>query len=316
MSLSLTPSRAAHIPRSLDNTALDLYMTCPRKYFYAMVLNRRKTGLTKPALAYGSCWHKILETHYKSGGDADLVRVAAITSWQEHDNPEDHRTVERALSSYEQYVARWGEHDKEVQGWGRTVGYPAAPMVEIATELSWPGALHPYTGKIDRIFEHQGLYFVEDHKSSSALGAYYFSQFDPSNQMMGYAWLAQLVSGHPIAGVRINAHGVLKTMSKFERQTVSFSPERLTEWGANLNAWVRRIDKSMAMIEFVTPPPEETLLTAFPHNFNACAGKYGQCVYSDVCTMPARLRNKVLEADFSEFPWNPLDPTGEEDSSV
>src|SRR3972149_11547566 len=105
MSLSLPPSRAAHIPRSLDNTALDLYMTCPRKYFYAMVLNRRKTGLTKPALAYGSCWHKILETHYKSGGDADLVRVAAITSWQEDGNPEDHLMVAGAASSAEQKAA-------------------------------------------------------------------------------------------------------------------------------------------------------------------------------------------------------------------
>lgn len=312
------------LPRPLDNTALEAYMTCPRKFYYGMVLHRRGRGGQSPALAYGTVWHSILEAHYKTGGDVKAVTDAAVANWQPHDNPEDHRTLQRAISEYGQFLAKYGDHDTETRLCGTTVGYPDVPLVENATEVWWEGALHPYTGKIDRIFEHQGLYFVEDHKTTSALGPTYFRQFDPSNQMMGYAWLAQRLSGLPIAGVRINAHAVLKGSSKFERQTIMFSDERLEEWSRNLNVWVGRMADSYDALQ---PPPVEHLvgmmphdppdldtlaLSAFPHNFQACAGKYGQCVYTDVCTYPARMRGRILEAEFEEHPWNPLNPDGDD----
>lgn len=306
--------RSPHIMRAIDNTALTAFMECPRKYLYSMVLNRRRSGATKPALAYGTTWHAILEAHYKTGGDTNAVINAAIASWQVSENPEDHRTLERALREYENYLRAWGDHDVETRTLGKTVGYPDTPVVEQATEVWWPGALHPYAGKIDRIFELQGLFYVEDHKTTSALGPYYFRQFDPSNQMMGYAWLAQKLTGFPIAGVRINAHAVLKTTSKFERQTVMFSQARLAEWAENYNSWIVRINESTAKLQEADDPengdPDLSVLRAFPHNFNACAGKYGQCTYTEVCTMPPNVRHRVLEADFDVDAW---DPTAEEE---
>lgn len=292
-------------------------MKCPRYYLYSMVQNWRRDG-RKPALVYGTTWHKILETHYKTGGDRLLVELAAEASWQDHGNADDHRTLARAMAAYDAYLLRYGSFEKEAENWGATVGYPENPIVEKATELSWQGALHPYTGKIDRIYEHQGLYFVEDHKTSSQLGQYYFSQFDPSNQMMGYAWLAQLLSGLPIAGVRINAHGILKKENKFERRVMMYSPERLEEWGRNLNSWVGRLEESMRRFTENADDTEawqDNLLEAFPHNFNACAAKYGQCQFTDVCTMPSRLRDRVLASEFEQLPWNPL-AAEDEDADV
>jgi hypothetical protein len=299
------------IGRSVDNTSLGMYMECPRKYYYGMVLNYRKSEAagTTPSLGYGTTWHKILEAHYKSGGDQTLVELAAEASWQDHGNPDDHRTLERAKSAYRAYLERWGDHRAEGTAWGRTVGWPENPLVEIVTEVSWPGCLHPYTVKIDRIFEHQGLYYVEDHKTTSGLGPFFFQQFDPSNQMMGYAKVAGLVTGLPIAGVRINAHGILKTQNKFERSTVMYSPERLEEWSRNYNHWINRLEISSRQVALssIKDPEGSMISAAFPRNFNACAAKYGQCQYSGVCTMPARLRARTLEAEFVRNPWNPLE---------
>jgi hypothetical protein len=305
-------SRHPSIPRSIDNTALDAYMSCPRKFYYGMVAHRRgRVGMTlPPPLAYGTTWHAIMEAHYKTGGDIGAVTDAAFLSWRPHNQPEDHRTLERCIMEYGKFLQRYGDHDQETKAWGLTIGYPDSPVVELPAEIWWPGAAHPYTGKIDRIYENQGLYYVEDHKTTSALGPTYFRQFDPSNQMMGYAWLAQKLTGLPIAGVRINAHAVLKGSSKFERQTIMFSPERLEEWAANLNEWIERIASSFVDLNPAGPPVvhDDALLRAFPHNFNACAGKYGQCIYTDVCTMPLRSRGRVLENDFELHPWNPLNP--------
>lgn len=304
------PMRLEHITRPIDNTALSAYGECKRKYYYGMVLNRRRKGPTKPALAYGTTWHAILQAHYRTGGDPSVVAQAALESWELHENPDDHRTLERAISAYDAYCTRWGDHDKEAQGWGRTVGYPEQPVVELAAEIWWDGAAHPYTGKIDRVFEHQGLYYVEDHKTTSALGQTYFRQFDPSNQMMGYVHIASMLTGLPIAGVRINAHGVLKTQNKFERQTIHFSPERIKEWAENYNVRVREVDASHAILAAEADEEgavsNDTLVRAFPQNFSACAGKYGQCPYSDICTTVPRLRAKVIDIDYEENAWNPL----------
>lgn len=301
--------RAPFIQRSIDNTALQAFMECPRKYFFSMILNRRKGGATRPALGYGTTWHKIMETHYATGGDEAAVQRAAIMSWEPHDSPDDHRTIERALDAYRAYKQRYGEHDEDVRVWGRTVGFPENPIVEQVAELAWPGSIHPYAGKIDRIYEQNGAYFVEDYKTTSALGATYFRQWDPSNQMMGYAWLGQLLTGRPIAGIRINVHGVLKTQNKFERQTILVSPERLEEWSQNLQTWLEDINRRSgelkrrdAIEDGIT---NDAVQATFPANFNACAGKYGMCSYVDVCTMPHSVRARILENDFELKPWDP-----------
>jgi hypothetical protein len=308
----IQPRRSPHIPRPIDNTALALYMECPRKFFYAMVLHRRKENSAAPALSFGSCWHKAMEAHYKTGGDRTSVEEAIIMGWEPHDKPDDHRTVDRVLTCYDKYLETYGDHNTDCRNNGKTVGYPGNPMVEIPIEIAWPGSLHPYTGKIDRIIEWQGLYFVEDHKTTSRMGDYYFYQFDPDNQMMGYAWLAQLITGLPIAGVRINALAALKTQTKFARELVSYSKERLKEWTDNYNVWIRRVEDSYKTFESLPQSdqprdPEEVLLSAFPHNFRACAGKYRQCEYTDVCTITPARRAYVLEHEYAERPWNPLE---------
>lgn len=292
--------RSEIINRSLDNTALAAYMRCPKIFEYGYLRHRRGRGLSSPAIMYGSVWHKLLEAHYRTGDRTAAIR-AAVMAWEPHSKPEDHRTIDRLLLEYDNYVSRYGMPEDEAKNWGSTVGYPGeAPLVEISTELAWPEALHPYAGKIDRIVLWEGLYIVEDHKTSGQMGGNFFQQFDPSNQMMGYAWLAQLLTGLPIAGVRINAHGILKSQGKFEKQLVSYSQDRLQDWGRNFNYWVKRIERDI----------EEGV---FGHNFDACAGKYGMCQYTSVCTMSPQYRIKVLEKDYDYDEWDPMSPEETED---
>lgn len=305
------PQRLPFIPRAIDNTALAAYDECERKYYYGMVLHRRRKGAERPPLVYGTAWHKALEAHYKTNGDLNAVMEGAAKAWKDHGIADDHRTYHRLISAYEAYVSLYGLPEAEARGWGKTVGYPENPVIELAIEIWWPGALHPYTGKIDRVIEHQGLYYVEDHKTSSALGDQYFRQFDPSNQMMGYCWIAQQVTGLPIAGVRINAHGVLKSQNKFARSTIHYSPDRLLEWADNYNVRVQKVNESHARLEAGRLPDgtvlDAALLEAFPHQYGACAAKYGQCTYADVCTFDRRLRSRILAADYEVHEWNPLE---------
>lgn len=286
------------VGRTIDNTALAAYMTCPRKYYYGYVLHRRKGGLPSPALCYGSGWHVALETAYKAQPmDAvdlvDLVRGEVGRRWQGSTDPNDYRTFDRCIVEFEHYLDKYGLPWLEP---ARTVGWPDAPLVEIAVELPVPGARHPYTGKLDHIIDANGQFLIEDHKTASQLRSDYFKQFEMDNQMIGYAVLAELVTGLPIAGVRINAHIIRKSDSVFERRTIQFTQERLKAWCVNYDHWLERIENSMMSSE-----------GPFPQNFSACAGKYGMCTYADVCSMPPRLQQATLEAYYEVNPWNPLE---------
>lgn len=281
------------IDRPIDNTAMTLFMKCPRKYDFAMRRHRRHSGVTAPALAYGTAWHKMMEIHYRTGGlDQDLVFMALHKSWEDHGKADDHRTVDRCWMEYENYVKHYGlPADEEAQ----TVGFPETPLVEISANVIWPGGAHAYAGKLDRIILHQGQYYVEDHKTTTRMGDYYFKQFELSNQMMGYVWIARkLYPSIKVAGVRINGHCVLTKSSKFRRQTISFSDDRLEEWAENYNNWIGKITQAYVNNDF-------------PGNYSECDGKYRQCEYAEVCSLPPRFRDQSLEDDYDYLPWNPLE---------
>lgn len=289
------------LDRPIDNTALSLFMKCPRKFDFAMRQHRRHMGKPPAAIAYGAAWHKMMEVHYKTNGDSDLVFMTLQKHWEDHGKVDDHRTSDRAWLEYQKYVEKYGPPDQEN---GQTVGYvDGSPLVEISANATWPWGAYPYAGKIDRIIELQGQYYVEDHKTTSRMGDYYFQQFELSNQMMGYVWIARLLMPSiKIAGVRINAHCVLKRESKFARQIISFSDDRLEEWAHNYNNWIGKLKAAYEQDDF-------------PGNYSECDGKYRQCEYSGVCSMPPQLRERALESDFEVNPWNPLESDGEEEIS-
>lgn len=315
---SSSPAYSSAIGRALDNTALASFLRCPKLYEYSMLRHMRSKGATSPALAYGTAWHKGLEVSYKAPKMpredlVELVHAAIERAWEEHRDPSDYRTLDRCKREYVKYLDQYGLPWEEP---GETVGWlQGQPLVEIATELTWEAnaeknleaAFHPYAGKLDRIVKVSGQLLIEDHKTSSQFGSSFFNQFQQKNQMIGYAFLAQLITGLPIAGVRINAHICRKTGSQNERQTLSFSQEFLRDWANNYNELARRVDE--ATRRWLASNREDT--RAFPHNYDACDTKYGMCSYAVVCSMPERLRLPTLEHYFHYHPWNPMEADDE-----
>ena len=316
MTTSLGSPQRSYLPvidRPLDNTALQAYMACPREYWLSMVEHRRPKGKSAP-LVFGSAWHKALEIHYRSGGNRDLVYMAVEAAWEGHDAADDYRTLNRVLMEYDKYVKHYGPPDKED---AKTVGAGADAIVEMSTNAQGDELLHPWAGKLDRVIELGGLYYIEDHKTTSRFDKNYFRQFELSNQMMGYTYLGkQLLPNLNIVGVRINLLHVLTEKSAFHRQLFTFSPPQIQEWAQNTNRWMRRLaddyieasrDWDLAQ-EFgqdrgeISPP-------SFPGHYgdNGCSRKFGMCSYHGVCSSSPKVRRSVLEREFEINPWNPLE---------
>jgi hypothetical protein len=296
------------LPRLIDNTAISTYMTCPREYLYSMVMHRRRAE-SRPALSFGSLIHLMLETHYRSDGNRNIVFSVMDSFWQ-GDPVGDYRTLARAKLLYDKYVKRYGTPSHEAAvGMGRTVGFPDEPLLELRTNVEVEGLLTPYTVKIDRVIDLGGLGYVEDHKSTSRLDSNYFRQFALSNQMKGYvAILRKLLPSANIVGVRINLFHVLKEKDDFQRHLQTYTKEDLTEWEQNTNRWLRRLRRSYRLLAKGRPDD------GFPGHFgdNGCKRMYGMCQYFDVCSLTPSIRMRVLEKDFEVQPWNPLEYEGED----
>lgn len=292
------------IKRPLDNTALSAYMACPREYFIGMVEHRRGAGLS-PALAYGKAMHTALETHYKTGGNEGIVELMVRKKWEDHDSPDDYRTLDRVLMDYKRYCKKYGQDPSNEDG--KTVGWPHQPMVELSTNAMGGGLLHPWAVKIDRIIEIGGLGYVEDHKSTSRLDKNFYKGFELSQQMMGYVHVAQqLVPSLKIIGVRINVIHALKADTGFERMLFSYSPDQMTEWVANTNQWMHRLNLDSELWE-MRREHDPNFWPLAHYGDNGCSRKYGMCQYHRVCSISSRLRNQVLESEFPVNPWNPLE---------
>lgn len=290
------PVISNELDRPLDNTAMSAYNRCPRLYDYSMRQHMRSKGSPSPALAFGKLWHTMLEWHYKSNGDSQVVIDKALKAGIDHDHPDDYRTVERAVLEYGKYVKHFGMPSEEQY---TTFGYPDSPLIEIATSVANDALLYPYTVKIDRFIERDGEIYVEDYKTTSRWESNFFKKFKLDNQMRGYAFAGGLIAGRPIAGVRVNVLVCRKNDSQFEREVITYTPEQLDEWLENYNTTVSSIQRAY--------------LDGFRANFTdgACSGKYGLCQYFGACTIRKGLRQQVLERDFEYNPWNPLESEDE-----
>jgi CRISPR/Cas system-associated exonuclease Cas4 (RecB family) len=285
------PTSLPVINRPIDNTALSTYMKCPREFKLSMLEGWRPKK-RNTALNYGALWHSILEMHFKTGGDQEKI-LATFAVVGPKLVSEDHRTAARALQDYTKYVRTYPTA-ADTQA---TIGFPAAPLVELATAVKSEVFDHEYAGKIDRIaMLNSEQAVIEDHKTSSRLDKNFFAMFSLSNQMKGYTWIGQkLLPNIQVIGVRIDLAHILKDKTSFERHVIHYTKSSIEEWEENTANWFYRIRRSIQEDDF-------------PAHFgdNGCSSKYGKCQFFDVCASSKVIRQKVLEQDFHIDPWDPL----------
>lgn len=305
----------------IDNFALTMAQTCPAKYNLRMNEGwtaRRRSG----ALGFGSCLHEGLAVWYRTG-DLGASLLAINEKWPEGMPVDDFRTKEKCITTMIEYSKTYPSEGFKV------VGMPDAPVIEVPFTLD-TGMFLPcthcnavkvntfryeaqcsacgtdkepieYGGIYDMLVEFGGQMFVVDHKSTSILGGGYFNQFKPNNQMTGYIWAANLLSGYHfddpsvrplVTGAIINAIGIYKKgATKFEREITSRTYTEIHEWLGNLYA------ECCVLQNF-----KQT--GQWPMRTGACT-LYGLCEYHSVHSLAHPVeRMKRLESDFVQDKWD------------
>ena len=163
---------------------------------------------------------------------------------------------------------------------------------------SAPAQPYLLCGHLDRVVEFNSQLFVMDRKTTTTtLGPYYFSQYQPHNQMSLYTFAGRVILDTHIEGVIIDAAQIkLTEPSAFARGFTYRTEDQLSEWLADLRT---------------TLTIAEAYATAnhWPQNDTAC-DKFGGCRFRGICSKSPGVRDRFLATDFTKLEvqarWNPL----------
>lgn len=295
----------------IDNSSLEKFTTCPRSAQFAIAMRKVPSGERVP-LKFGGIVHKILEARYRAATsmhaqspEVEQVMLAIardeFLSWQPpEDDFRNFDCVTTFISKYgEQYPFESFDVVKLPDGKPFIEVPFALPLGEIvdgagkSIKLVW-------TGRIDLAYTINGSLYIMDHKTTSIMGPSYFTQFEISHQMYGYAWAAEQILGTQVIGVVINALGVRKPSKtgkafEFQRQLIPISRPLLAEW---------KTDCLHIVADFV----EMCRRGYLPRHTSWCVGKFGECPYRKVCTLDSVEQRMFMlnSGEFQTNDWSPL----------
>lgn len=282
-----------------DNSSLALLRTCPRKYYYALVLGLRPKG-DNPHLTFGVYYHGALEHH-------DRLVLQGVNV---HDRIRQviHKLLKDSWGWNSDHKLKNREHlVRAVLGYMDHFKFDATKTVMLANgkaavELSFRFELEitnpwgdPYglCGHLDRIAEADNQLFVLDRKTTQkAFQNEYIDKYKPSGQMLQYTSGAKVSFNPDIQGVIIDACYLATNLDEYGRFKAGYTEDQLNEWLDNTKFYIKMAEHYHAN-------------NIWPQNFEACH-VYNGCQFRKICGKDPKVRSVFMKADFVIERWEPL----------
>lgn len=284
-------------PVLIDSTALTTFMTCPRKYFYRIVLGFTPKE-TPPYFSFGAAYHKfreiltrssqdIVDGKQRSAGEAFLIALEAALTYakKHHKDPKvgtsfDFLTTERLKLSCIKAYEVWLKERKL----GQIIVLEAEqPFVLQLSDGRW------ITGRCDELISWSGSLWARDFKTSSKTGPWYERGLEPNDQFTRYTYATSKLSGRRVKGMVVEVlYNTKKEGPKFEVYMTGRTPGQLEVWEREHSWWADVIDKSRKE-------------DCWPMNPKSCT----MCEFHNVCkTTTESAQMSKLRADFKVDPWD------------
>ena len=303
--LSMYCSSKPKLQKAWDNTSLELFRTCPRKY-QLQILEGWIPKAPRSALIFGIWVHECMELYWTLRSENKdhkealrlTVRRAMEISYQvDLGDREKTRDRFRLIQTIVWYLY---QHHKD--SCKTAISAEGKPAVELSFAFALPilspdGDHYLYCGHIDRVVEYAGEVFVLDYKTTtSTLNQRYFAKYSPNGQLTGYIIAANSLMRERVKGAIIDAMQVAKSFSRFARGQTDRTNAQLSEFIQSVEFWITMAERCVE-------------INYWPTNEASC-DKYGGCEFRDICNKDPAVRQQFLEANFNQEFWNPLDNRG------
>ncbi len=311
--VELIPLQDITFPEVIDNTILTSYAKCPR-YSYWAHFQHLAPNRVSIHLHAGTAFASAMETYRKvwvAEGSHDKAQAEGLlTMIKEYGyNPEveydpdwqaSAKSFEGMACAYIHATTNWNAESDRLQ--------PLVVDGKPAVECSFAEILdvdHPitgqpliYHGRFDMLGTFGGAIFVEDDKTTSALGPSWSGQWDMRSQFTGYCWGARSF-GKAVAGAIVRGTAILKTKITHAEAIVYRPDWMVDEWHTDMIALIERMKESFRTGYF----PK---LGAFNDGCSA----YGGCQFKTLCTSKDP---EMWLGNYKRRVWNPTNPSDEGD---
>lgn len=288
-------------PAVVDNTMLETWDECQTEYAFEFGLDLALTE-TSTDLHAGASFATGLEhfrrAYYGEGLDFLPAYVrGAHALWDAYGDfiPADANPKSKLamMTGYDYFLTEafppGTDHSQPFVTGGK-------PAIEFSFALPIPEVLHPltgepvlYCGRLDQIVEHGGALFVEDDKTTKALGQRWRSNWTMRSQFTGYVWGVQQF-GYPVVGALIRGISILKYDHGHEEVIVYRGAHDIRQWYDEV---VQRLNE--IKLAYVTG--------AFHQSLGPSCSMYSGCPFQSLC----QADNPFLwMANYAKRAWNPL----------
>ena len=287
------------------------------------MLNLHRTvveGYKEKAMAsrmvYGVGVHKFIEVMYKTGGHIPTAREEAIKAFTSIPIIDDRKSMHLsdvnhmhtvALFVWQLVVQKDTEFDiLELNG---------KPAVEVTYSLPIfedEVAKFNWCGTIDRLGKIRGgCYVIKDWKTTSSWNPKdYFTKFEMARQPRGYI-LALKMFAELYPDSALGKIGVTKIGAQFDGvfvkpaiNDVKFGKSIVFQYEdyqiEELRTLIIAECKKMSLAIATAKYPKQGLVNG------SCEGRWGKCMFWNVCQQPDVVANFMLKRDFEVKKFNPL----------
>lgn len=289
-------------PSLMDSTAVTTFLTCPRKYFYRMVLGY-DTTVKQPYFAFGTAYHRfreVLELKFNEGIPLDMcivdaLDVAAAYCDKHLVTPTDPKskwqfmTKQRLIQSCLEGAKHW-KAEKNAKN-------ITVIAVEQAFQIELPNG-KIIAGRADQMIKFNGKVWGRDFKTSSQQGNWYVKSLNPNHQFSLYCYAENKLAGWNENDLndKIKVEGQLIEVlynAKTVGPKIDIYPANRTR--TDLLSWLKEEQQWHKMMDMCR---EDDI---WPMNPKSC----WSCEFRDVCELSSEsAQQSMLKNKYRLAPWD------------
>ena len=268
--------------RFYDNSTLDSFRVCPRRFYYRHIRHWETDGIRAP-LIFGTCWHASMDFIWSNPTCTHQQAFEVfMQEWNQSELADaEHfdlfpRTPAKAEAMIRQYIDRY-------QSWLQNNIKLIAVEKPFIVPLSEKDQNLFYVGKWDKLYQEGRFYHICDHKTSSSFASTWLNGWSPNGQVDGYLYAGHMEYGEDFKSVMIDGALVQKTKEDFIRVPVERQVDMLETWKWEVIDLIEQIWFYESQLLDLRKQKPERFLRAYPKCTTSCTSYYGSCPYMNLC---------------------------------